>query len=112
MRIDDIGVKLSFRIPVGKPDKNGVIYTVDSIHNALQSMPTNLPIIYQDNESYSNGKVVGNTTDVFKDVVWDEDGCSVTIDGKIYYGGAEIIVNDIKDGVITDFRIISIGISK
>lgn len=113
MRLSDNGVQLTFIIPVGKPDCNGVMYTPEAIENALKNVSQNLPIVYRGNESDAQ-IVVGSTTSPVFDTVWDaESGCCIVkIDGKIYYGGANIIVNDIKDGIVTDFEFVSFGISK
>ena len=115
MRVDNIKVKLTIPIPVDKPDKNGVIYTKEAIENAFNNLRVNLPIIYRDNESVINGVVIGSTTGNSYITDYDSENqvYKITVDGVIFYsGGAELIVNEIQDNKITDFEIVSIGLSK
>ena len=112
MRLNDNGVKLTLKIPVGKPDCNGVMYTTEAIEKALADFDRRVPILFRDNEKYLDGVVLGNTTGLWEDVKWYEDGCAITVNGQLYFAGADLIVNDIKDGVVTDFEIVSFGISK
>ena len=39
-------------------------------------------------------------------------GKKVTVDGVVFFGGTECVVNEIKDGKVTDFEIVGIGLSK
>lgn len=113
MRVENTKVKFTIPIPVGKPDCNGVIYTEEAIENALSNLKTNLPIMYKENTE-TDAKVIGATTGTSHIVNWDFENqiCKVTIDGILFYSGAEIIVNDItKDGEVTDFRIAAIGLT-
>lgn len=114
MRTDNIKVKLTIPIPVGKPDKNGVVYTEEAIENAVNNLHKNLPIIYRDNEKEIDGVVVGTTTGDTHIVTWDSENqvCNVTVDGIVLYGGTECVVNEIEDGIVTDFSITGFGLSK
>ena len=111
MRVENTKIKLTIPIPIDKPDCNGVVYTEKAIENAVNSLRTNLPIVYKDNET--NEKVIGTTTGTSHIVTWDSENqvCKVTIDGIVLYSGAEIIVNEMEDGKITDFSIASIGLT-
>lgn len=112
MRVENTKIKLTIPIPVNRPDHNGVIYTEEAIENALYNLPTNLPILYkEDEETYA--KVIGTTTGTSHIVYWDYENqiCKVTVDGVVFYSGADIIVNEIEDGKISDFRISSIGLT-
>lgn len=112
MRVENIKVKLTIPIPIDKPDKNGVVYTKEAVENAVNNLHTKLPIVYGDREIYQGA--IGVTTGNSHIVTWDSDNqvCNTTVDGVIFYGGAEIIVNEIKDNKVTDFEIVSIGLSK
>lgn len=112
MRVEHTKVKLTFHIPIDKPDKNRVVYTKEAIENAVNNLRTNLPIVYGDGEV--DKKVIGVTTSNSPIVTWDSENqvCKMTVDGVVFYSGAEIIVNEIKDNKITDFEIVSIGLSK
>lgn len=112
MRVENTKIKLTIPIPVDKPDANGIIYTEEAIENALNNLRKNLPIVYKENAE-TDEKVIGSTTGDSHIVIWDFDNqiCKVTVDGVIFHSGAEIIVNEIEDGKISDFRITSIGLT-
>ena len=114
MRTDNIKVKLTIPIPVGKPDKNGVVYTKEAVENAVNNLYKNLPIIYRDNEKEIDGVVIGDTTDSSHITTWDFENqvCNVTVDGVVFYGGTECVVNKIEDGIVTDFSVTGFGLSK
>lgn len=112
MRVENTNVKLTIPIPIDKPDANGIIYTEEAIENALNSLRANLPIVFSESME-DNEKVIGATGSSHI-AHWDYENkvCNVTIDGVLFYSGAEIVVNDMtKDGEITDFRIASIGLT-
>lgn len=113
MREENIKVKITIPFPFGKPDKNGNIYSEEAVKNAVNNLHKELPIIYRDNESYSDGKIIGNTIGNSHIVTWDFDNqtCNVGLEGIIYFGGTSCIVNEINEKVITDFRITGIGLS-
>ena len=112
MRAENTKVKLTIPIPVDRPDNNGVIYTKDTIENAVNNLRTNLPIVYGDDEA--DKKIIGTTIGNSHIVTWDFENqiCKMTVDGVIFYSGANIIVDKIEDDKITDFEIVSIGLSK
>jgi hypothetical protein len=113
MRVENTKIKLTIPIPIGKPDANGIAYTEEAVERALNNLQTNLPIVYKDNTE-TDEKVIGATTGTSHIVNWDFENqvCKVTVDGVLFYSGAEIIVNDMTpDGEITDFRIASIGLT-
>lgn len=113
MRVENTKVKITIPIPIDKPDANGVIYTEEAVEKAVNNFGKYLPIVYKDKEC--DKKVIGATTGNALIVSWDSENqvCKLTIDGVIFYSGAEIIVNEMtEDGKITDFRIVSIGLTK
>ena len=114
MRLDNLKVQLALTIPFGRPDKNGVMYSKDAIAKALNAFSGKLPILYRDNGSCKDGVVLGNTVGETCSALWDDECqvCEVIVNGNLYYGGTECVVNEIKDGVITDFSITSVGLSK
>ena len=111
MRVNDIKTKLTISIPVDHPDCNGVVYTKESVENAISKLRTNLPILYQDNEC--DAKVIGATTGLSHIAIWDSEKhvYKVTLDGVVFYGGADICVHGIEDGKISSFEIVSIGLT-
>jgi len=114
MRLDNLKVKLALVIPFGRPDKNGVMYSREAIEKAVGDFNGKLPIIYRDNDSCKDGVVIGNTVGETCSVLWDDEQqvCEVVVNGNVYFGGADIIANEIKDGAVTDFRITSVGLSR
>lgn len=113
MRVENTKVKFTIPIPINKPDCNGAIYTEEAVKNALNNLQTNLPILYKENAE-TDAKVIGMTTGTSHIVTWDFENqiCKMTVDGVLFYGGTGIVVNDMaKDGEITDFRIVSIGLT-
>lgn len=108
MRTDNIKVKLTIPIPVEKPDKNGVMYTEKAVENAVNDLMKNLPIRNDD------GVVIGTTTGDTHIATWNSEKqvCNVTVDGVVFYGGTSCIINEIEDGVVTDFRITGFGLGK
>ena len=114
MRLENLKVQLSLVIPIGHPDKNGVLYSKEAVEKAVKSFNGKLPIIYRDNDANKEGIVLGNTVGETCSVLWDDEHqvCEVVVNGNLYYGGSECIVNEIKDGVVTDFRITSVGLSR
>ena len=112
MRVENAKIKLTIPIPIDQPDANGIIYTEEAVSDALNNLRANLPILFKENDE-TDAKVIG-ATGTSHIVNWDYENnvCNVTIDGVVFYGGAEIIVNDMTpEGLITDFRITNIGLT-
>ena len=112
MRTENISVKLTIPIPFDKPDGNMTIHTKEAVENALNNLPKNLPILYRGTE-LDDTKCIGATIGDSRIATWDFENqiCEVTIDGVVFHGGADIIVNEMKNGEISDFTITSCGIS-
>lgn len=95
-------VKLTFTIPYGKPNKNGSIFTEEAVMTAVSTLCQNLPIKLS-NDGFS--KVIGNTTGKCHLVRWNPDTqtCHITVDGKLYAGGIEGVVNEFEGNEIKNF---------
>ena len=106
-------VKLTMHIPFDTPNKNGAVLTKEAVENAINNIPTNMPIIYRNNKDEYNEKVIGATTGNSHIVTWDFENqvCKLTVDGEVFFGGTECLY-EVKDGKVTDFQIIGIGLSK
>jgi hypothetical protein len=111
MRVENAKIKLTIPIPIDKPDANGIMYSEEAVENALNNLQPYLPILFKESTE-TDAKVIG-ATGTSHIVSWDYDNkvCNVTIDGVVFYSGADIIVNEMEDGKITDFRIASIGLT-
>ena len=114
MRVENTKIKLTIPIPIEKPDKNGVVYTRDAIENAVNNLRTNIPIIYRDNGNETEGKIIGTTTGTSHIVSWDFENqvCRMTVDGVLFYGDADLIVDEIEDNKVTSFKIKNIGLTR
>lgn len=109
-----IKIKFAVNIPYDKPNKNGTVFTKEAVENAINNLPKNMPIIYKDRENNFNDKIIGTTIEHNLCIVdWDYENqiCHMTIDGVVFHCGAEIVVDEIKDGVISSFEIRSIGVT-
>ena len=106
----DTKIKLTIPIPIDRPNTNGVIHTEDAVTKAMSILNKNLPILYRSN---SDEKVIGSTTGGCHMVHWDFENqvCNLTVDGMLFSSGVDIMINEVKDGKVTDFRITNIGIS-
>ena len=116
MRTEGIKIKLTMPIQFDKPDLNGVIHSREALNKALRQLD-NTPLLFRAGEE-DDPIVIGHITDSFQMTDWDNKNgvCKLTVDGLIYYGGMDIIVNEChrdENGeiVIDDFRISSIGFS-
>lgn len=111
MRTDLLKVKLTIPIPFDNPDSNGTVHSKEAVEQAVRQLMTNTPILYADD---GTRVVVGSTTGDSHIVAWDNENqvCNVTVEGVLFHGGAGIRVNEIQDGVISDFEIVEFGISR
>lgn len=103
-------IKLTIPIPIDKPNVNGCIYTEDAVSKAVSILNKNLPILYR---SKSDEKIIGFTTGGCHIVHWDFENqvCNLTVDGILFSSGADIMINNIEDGKVTDFRITGFGLT-
>ena len=108
--MSDICLELKF--PYGQPDRNGVIYSKDAIKNAFDKGVSCIPIIYIDNDG--NESIIGCTKNERVVTEWDDSNgiCKVKVNGTVFFAGTSCIVNKVTYGVVEDFEITSIGISK
>lgn len=106
MRTNNIKVKFIIPMPYDKPDGNGCIYTKKAIEGAVNNLQTKLPIIF-------GNKVIGNTTGNTHITTWDNENqvCNLTIDGVVYHGGLECVV-ETADDKVTSMQIVGFGIAK
>lgn len=111
MRVENTKVTFTIPIPISRPDCNGVVYTKEAIEDAINNFRANTPILYKDNDIAA--RVVGTTTCDHPIVAWDSENqiCNMNIDGVVFHCGAEMVVNEIKDNIISSFEIRSIGVT-
>lgn len=112
MKDEMMKVKFTMHIPFDRPNKNGTVFTKEAVENAVNNIPINIPIICGDNKSKFGNKVIGTTTGDSHIVTWDFENqvCKMIVDGVVFRSGAEIVVNEIEDNKISDFRIVGVGL--
>ena len=103
-------VKITIPFAFNKPNANRTVFTEEAVERAVSGLRQNIPIIFGDG---MDAKAVGYTTGTSHIVTWDSENqiCKVTVDGVLMNSGANIIINEIEDNQVTDFRISSIGVS-
>lgn len=108
--MEEICIELKFLYT--EPDKNGVFYSKEAIEKAFDKDLSNLPIVYIDNDG--NKSAIGRIKDEHVVPEWDDlNGiCRVKVNGAVFYAETSCVVNEIDNGVVKDFEITSIGISK
>ena len=111
MRTENSKVKITLEIPFDKPDCNGIVYTEEAIKQAFSNLHTSLPIIYADTETERKCIGVTNKDNYVMDWDFEKRVYKLTVNGIIFHTGADIIVNEMKDGKITNFEIRSIGLT-
>lgn len=114
MRQNNLKIQIALRFPFEHPDANGVVYSKQAVEQAVSGLYENLPILYRGNDKDRHAEVIGHTVGESASVLWDDEHqiCEVIINGNVYYGGTECIVNKVKNGIVTDFDIVSVGISE
>lgn len=113
MRTEGLKTFITIPIPYDRPDKNGTVHTKESVQHMIESFNSNKPIVFRANEDDTE-RCIGFVSGRDYSVDWDDESqtCWFNIDGRIFYGGADIVVNEMKDGQITSFEIRSIGLSE
>lgn len=104
MRTENIEV--TFKIPVDKPDLNGVIYSKEAIRNAYKNVK-NIPIEMPNNDG--EFFPIGVAQEV--ELIEDENGMYITGVGIVWHGGTEESVEMVDDKVAS-FHVSGVEISK
>ena len=114
MKLNNLKIKFALVIPFDRQDDNGVVYSKEAVEKAIGSFEKQLPIVYRENKTNHDEVVVGNTIGETRSVLWDDECqiCEIIINGVLYYGGADCVINEIKDDVVVDFDIVNLGISQ
>lgn len=112
-------ITLTFPIRCDRPNRNGHVFTEEAIKNAFVNSNPHMPIVMQgdtirDEEfAYFNDRVIGCTDPTYYFDYDDENkACEVTLTGRLFNMGPNIVINEMKDGKITDFEIRSVSILK
>lgn len=103
MRCNNVKVKMSFSVPINKPDNNGVIYTEEALKNAYDNCEKVPIIMYAE-----DGKEV--CVGVVEKAIYN-DGM-VEVDGVCWYGGTSetVELDDVKR--VSQMQITSFGITR
>lgn len=112
-------ITLTFPIRCDRPNRNGTVFTEEAIEHAFASSNPHMPIIIQgdairDEEfAYQNDHVIGYTDPTYYFDYDDKNKvCEVTLTGHIFDVVPDIVINEMHDGKITDFKIRSVSILK
>lgn len=107
-------MQIALRFPFNQPDGNGVTYSRQAVERAVSGLYGRLPILFRDNKVCPEGAVIGHTAGDTAQVLWDDDHqvCEVVLNASVYYGGTECIAKTSSDGIVTEFEITAIGISR
>lgn len=105
MRQENMKMKIKLKFPFERQDKNGVIYSRSSVERAILDLHGELPILYRDNGSIVDGTVIGCAYGETASMLWDEKRkiCEVVFDAVLFF---------MNNGIVTDFEITALGISK
>ena len=112
-------ITLTFPIRYNAPNRNDTVFTKEAIEHAFASSNPQMPIIMQsginqdDEFAYPIEYCIGATTSKYY-FDWDEKNnvCKATTEGYLFNATPRIRINEMKDGEITDFDIMSIDILK
>ena len=104
------GIEVTFKIPVefGKADKNGVIYTRESVEKALCTYASRPILIIDDS---GNQSIIGVTSNKNAKLLLEDSKYKIVVDGIINYGGSSENC-EIENKIVKDFTITSVGICK
>ena len=112
-------ITLTFPIRCDRPNRNGHIFTEEAIKHAFANSNPHIPIIMEDGVSrdrkfmFLDDRVVGCTDPTYYFDYDDENKvCEVTLTGRLFDVAPTIIINEMNDGIITDFEIKSVSIVK
>lgn len=103
-------VKITIPFAFNRPNANGVVFTEEAVERAVSNLQQNIPIVVGGG---MDAKAIGSTTGTSHIVTWDFENqvCKVTVDGVLMNSGASIVVNEIENNQVTDFRITGIGVT-
>lgn len=105
-------ITLTFPMRYGRPNRNGVVFTEEAIRHAFASSNPHMPIIMED-VTNRDEHIIGYTDPTY--YLECDDGnkvCEVTLTGRLFDVAPTIIINEMNDGIITDFEIKSVSILK
>lgn len=112
-------ITLTFPMRYGRPNRNGAVFTEEAIKNAFASSNPHMPIIMEGGTSrdeefaFLDERVIGFTDPTYY-FEWDDENkvCEATLTGRLFDVAPTIIINEMNDGIITDFEIKSVSIIK
>ena len=111
-------ITLTFPVRCDRPNRNGTVFTEEAIKHAFASSNPHMPIVVQgginrEELTYFNDRVIGCTDPTYYfDYDAENKVCKVTLTGHIFNMAPDIVINEMRDGKITDFEIRSVSILK
>lgn len=109
MRLDNIKVTFKSKLPINKPDGNGVMYTREAIIKAYEEAKNrgSLPIEFPNDE----GEFVPIGIAQELELIEEDGNMYVTGCGLIYHGGTEENV-EMENNTVGMFSITGIGVAR
>lgn len=107
-------ITLTFPICYDRPNHNSTVFSKEAIRHAFANSNPHMPILMQcstNRDEYLNTRVIGYTDPTYY-FDWDDENkeCNVTLTGHVFDIDADIVINEMHDGQITDFEIRAISI--
>ena len=115
MRVSNLKCNITLRFPYNKPDGNGIIHTREAVEKMIYSLSGEYPIKVAGglDKNKDVNDIIGVATEPYS-AIWNEDEgvCVLTINGIIFHGGTECIVNEFTDDrAADDITITGFGLS-
>ena len=111
MNDDLTKITLTFPMRYDTPNRNGTIYTKEAIEHAFASSNPHMPILMQCDKirdevlSCHLARCIGFTDPTYYFDCDDKNKvCNVTLTGHVFDMDAEIVINEMHDGKVTDFE--------
>ena len=109
MRLENIEVTFKKKLPINKPDGNGIMYTKEAIKNAYKEAQgrTGLPIEFPNDKG--EFILIGSVHEI--ELIEDDGEMYIEGSGIIYHGGTEENV-EVNNKIVSSFSITGIGVAR
>ena len=109
MRFENIEVTFKKKLPINKPDGNGIMYTKEAIKNAYKEAQSRngLPIEFPNDKG--EFILIGSVHEI--ELIEDDGEMYIEGSGIIYHGGTEENV-EVNNKIVSSFSITGIGVAR
>lgn len=105
MRCKNVKFKITFPMPINKPDGNNVMFEENAIRKAVENFKPGTPFI-QVNDKKENIPV-----GYVNSLEYDEQAIAIIAEGVIYYGGFNEDVTLLVDNMVKEMSFVAMGFS-